>query len=103
MSKIQQIQSMLAENDNDCFLNHALGLEYVKIEDAENALNHFNKVLSIDPNYVGTYYHLAKLYEALMQEEEAIATYQKGMEVATAQNEKHAFGELRSAFEEYTM
>ena len=103
MSKILQIQNMLASDDNDCFLLHALGLEYLKINDTENAIFQFKKVLTVNQNYVGTYYHLAKTYEAVMQTEAAIATYEKGMEIAKAAKDNHAYNELRSAYEELTM
>jgi hypothetical protein len=45
---------------------------------------------------------LAKLYERIGDEANAIVTYEKGMQIAKDQNENHAYGELRGAYEELT-
>jgi Tfp pilus assembly protein PilF len=103
MSKIQQIELLLATQPNDNFLQHALGLEYIKLGNDEKAKTIFCNLLKNDESYVGSYYHLAKLYERNNEEASAVTTYEKGMQIALAQNEKHAYGELRSALEELTM
>jgi Tfp pilus assembly protein PilF len=102
MSRILQIENFLLQQPNDDFLQHALALEYIKIDDDANAAQIFLALLQRNPNYVGSYYHLAKLYERIGDEPNAITTYQKGMEIAKAQNENHAYGELRGAYEELT-
>jgi tetratricopeptide (TPR) repeat protein len=103
MSRIQQIEKMLLESTDDCFLLHALALENIKIGNSEKARELFEKLLTVDENYVGTYYHLAKLFEDTDNEKAAIETYEKGMQIAKALNENHAYNELRSAYEELTM
>ena len=57
-------------------------------------------MLQNDETYVGSYYHLGKLLERLQQEEKAIATYEKGIEMAKQVGDAHAANELRSALEE---
>lgn len=100
MSKIPQLMKLLEQNQNDCFLLHALGLEYIKIGDMEKGIDYFQKVLICDENYVGTYYHLAKSFEKMQLIEKANVTYTKGMEVAKRCNDKHAYNELLMAYEE---
>ena len=58
--------------------------------------------MSIDENYIGSYYHLAKLLERTGDTEKAIAIYEKGMLKAKEKGEQHALSELRSAYEELT-
>jgi len=99
MPRIDQIQELLKENPEDSFLKHALALEYIKQGDDANAKHVFEALLSANPNYVGSYYHLAKLYERCGLEEEAIKVYERGMEVARQLGEQHAYSELRSAYE----
>lgn len=94
---------MLAADPGDSFLLHALGLEYSKLGDDETARDYFQGVLSANPNYVGTYYHLAKLLERNGDEQGAIQVYEKGMEVAKSAGDQHALGELRGALEELTL
>ena len=48
--------------------------------------------------YVGTYYHLAKLYEKLDKKTEAEECYKKGMSIARKIGDNHAYNELQSAF-----
>ncbi|MCC6185961.1 MAG: hypothetical protein IT256_02295 [Chitinophagaceae bacterium] len=100
--RIEKIKNYLKENEHDLFLNHALALEYVKINELELALTYFLKNRSYDPNYVGTYYHLGKLQEKLEAMEDAIVTYEQGMKTAKAQADQHAYNELQNALEDLT-
>jgi Tfp pilus assembly protein PilF len=103
MDRIQQIQELLQDSPKDSFLRHALALEYVKRGDDAAARQLFEALLADEPGYVGSYYHLAHLLERNGQTPEAIACFEKGMEVAKLQADQHAFNELRSAWEELTM
>lgn len=94
---------MLATEPGDSFLQHALGLEYCKAGDDQTAQGYFQNLLLLNPGYVGTYYHLAKLLERNGDEEGAIQVYEKGMEVAKSAGDQHAYGELRGAWEELTL
>lgn len=102
-TRIQKLETYLLQQPNDSFLQHALALEYTAQNKITDAINLFETLLKRNPNYVGSYYHLAKLYELVNNEALTIATYQKGIEIATQLNERHLLGELRSAYEEYTM
>jgi Tfp pilus assembly protein PilF len=102
MDKIEKLKAYLLVSPKDNFLRHALGLEYIKIGDELAAKSLFEAILLDSPDYVGTYYHLAKLLERLSLTEEAIQWYEKGMDAALKAGDKHAFGELRSAWEELT-
>jgi len=103
MDRIQKIKEMLAEQPGDSFLQHALALENVKLGNEEAARVLFTEILNRDPGYIGSYYHLAKLLERTGQEDEAIRTYEKGMEEAKKAGDDHSYGELRGAWEELTM
>ena len=103
MNRIEKLKEMLAADQEDSFLLHALGLEYSKLGEDETARDYFQRVLLVNPNYVGTYYHLAKLLERIGNEQEAIQVYEKGMEVAKSVGDQHALGELRGAWEELTL
>jgi len=100
MDRIQKIKEFLLQQPNDSFLQHALALEYIKLGNDEEAKKLFEQILSRDSSYIGSYYHLAKLHERNQQIEEAITVYERGMEEAKRLGEQHAYGELRSAYEE---
>ena len=100
MDRIEKIKEFLQQNPHDNFLQHALALEYIKIGRDEEARLLFEEILSRDPGYIGSYYHLAKLHERNQAVEQAITIYERGMEVAKKAGENHAYSELRSAYEE---
>lgn len=100
MNRIEKIQAMLAEDPLDNFLRHALALEYIKAGEDDKARTLFEEILTRDPAYIGSYYHLAKLLERNEKTEEAIKWYEKGMEEAKKAGDDHALGELRGAYEE---
>jgi Tfp pilus assembly protein PilF len=102
LSRIEKIKEMLEKSPADSFLNHALALEYIKLGDDDKARLLFEEVLNREPGYIGSYYHLAKLLERNDKTEEAIKWYEKGMEEAKKAGDNHAFGELKSAYEEFT-
>ena len=102
MDRIEKIKEMLAGNPKDSFLCHALALEYIKLGNDSDARKLFESILENEPGYIGSYYHLAKLLERIDDTPAAILCYEKGMAAAKEANDLHAFGELRSAYEELT-
>ena len=103
MERIEKLKAMLLEQPTDSFLQHALALENIKIGNDEEARQLFEQILSRDPSYIGSYYHLAKLLERNGKDQEAIRVYENGMEEAKKAGDNHALGELRSAYEELTL
>ncbi len=100
MDRIEKLKEFLRGNPADSFVQHALALEYIKLGNDKDARELFETLLKREPGYVGSYYHLAKLLERVNRNEEAIKIYEKGMEVAKNSGENHAYGELKSAYEE---
>lgn len=100
MDRIERLKQFLAASPNDAFLQHALALEYLKIGEDETAKNLFNQLLQQNEAYVGSYYHLAKLLERTGDKEGALATYEKGMRIAQAAGDRHAYSELQAAYED---
>ena len=98
--RIEKLKKFLESSPNDCFLHHALALEYIKAGEEASAQSHFEHNLTKDPNYVATYYHLGKLLERGGQVQPAIDIYARGMEVAKAVKDMHAYSELQAAWED---
>lgn len=98
MNRLEQLKAFLAETPNDPFLKYAMALEYLKMEEETKALEIFHYLAEHHSSYVGTYYHLGKLQEQLQQEEEALITYQKGMEIAQRLGDRHSLQELQGAY-----
>lgn len=97
MNRLEQLQTLLQENPGDAFLLFAIAKEYEKIADRPQALAYYEQVVRTDPDYVGVYYHLAKLYEKIEQPEKALDIYITGMDIARRAGDQHALAELSAA------
>jgi Tfp pilus assembly protein PilF len=100
LDRIEKLREFLKLNPADSFIQHALALEYIKSGNDVQARELFESIIEREPGYVGTYYHLAKLLERIGETDAAIKIYERGMEEAKKAGEKHAYGELKSAYEE---
>ena len=100
MDRMGKLKEFLAINPNDSFVQHALALEYVKLNDDEEARKLFETILIRDENYIGSYYHLARLLERNDQKDEAIKWYEKGMIKAREAGDHHTYNELLAAYED---
>lgn len=100
MNRVEKIQEFLKASPKDIFLRHALALEFIKEERDGDARQLFEQILTESPDYIGTYYHLAKLLERNGDTEAAITWYEQGMKKAKEANEMHSYNELQSAYED---
>jgi Tfp pilus assembly protein PilF len=100
MDRIQKLKDFLIDSPKDNFLRHALALEYIKLGDDVSAEKLFKEILNETPDYIGSYYHIAKLLERMGKTEEAIIYYEKGMEVAKKLKDNHSFNELQAAYDD---
>ena len=100
MSRIEKLLEFMKTADKDSFLQHALALEYIKVDNDEEARKLFNEILLREPTYVGSYYHLGKLLERAGDFDRAIRIYKRGMEEAKKAGDNHAYSELMGALED---
>ena len=83
MDRISTLKDYLKASPTDSFLQHALALEYIKMDDDHTARHLFEEILQRDPGYIGSYYHLGKLLERSGESKLAAKWYKQGMEKAT--------------------
>ena len=102
MERIDKLKEFLAASPEDSFLQHALALEYVKIDNDTEAKKLFTAILEREPGYVGSYYHLGKLLERTNEISLAITTYETGMAAAKKAGDNHSYNELQGAYEDIT-
>ncbi len=100
MDRIEKLKAFLAQNPDDSFVQHALALEYIKLNKEEEARELFETILARDEGYIGSYYHLGKLLEKMDKTEKAITVYEKGMRMAKEAKDNHAYNELQAAYED---
>lgn len=97
-SRIDLLEKYMKEEPNEPFNYYALANEYLA-EDAEKALKFFQQCKEQFPDYLPTYYQLAKLFEEFEEEEKALAVYQEGISLAKIQGEHKTLGELNTAYQ----
>ena len=96
-SRLQQLLNFYEQGSDDAFILFAIAKEYEKAYDLKSALSYYLELKTRHKEYVGLYYHLAKLYEEIEQVEMALQTYKKGINVAESQKDLHALSELKNA------
>ncbi len=100
VSRLEKLLEFIKAEPEDPFLKYALATEYLRLNETDKALAYYEDLINKHPNYIGTYYHLGKLYEALDRKQEAINTYETGMKVTREQRDNHAFSELQAVYNE---
>ena len=100
MDRIKSLLSFLKESPNDPFLHFALAKEWEGQGDFQRSLEKYEFLRMHHPDYVGTYYHLGKLYEHFDRQEDAMQCYEEGIKVANAAKDMHSASELRGALDE---
>src|SRR5690606_22456171 len=96
--RLQKLLDFIEKEPDDPFLKYALATEYLHVNEWEKALGYYEDLLKNHPDYVGTYYHLGKLYEQLDRRSDAIEAYTQGMAIARKAGDRHAFSELQSVY-----
>lgn len=97
-TRIIKLLKFLEESPNDPFLIYALATEYNNLGDRGMAQKFYEELINNHPDYVGTYYHLAKFYLLQNEMDKALKTYKDGMAIARSQRDQHAFSELQTAY-----
>lgn len=100
MDRIRLLRDYLEKSPRDSFLRHALALEYMKTGSDAEAIALWQALLTDDPDYSGSYYHLGKALEKVGEEDLAKEIYEKGISIANKLNENHARNELQQALDE---
>lgn len=97
-TRLSKLLNFLESDPNDPFVLYAIATEYNVANDTDQAFFYYLKLVSEHPGYVGTYYHLGKLYEKSGKPDLAIEIYQTGMLKAKEKRDMHAFSELQGAY-----
>lgn len=99
-SRLDQLLAFYADDPHDPFTIYALATEY-RSTDPEKAREYYEILLRDHENYVGTYYHAAKLYDELGQKDEAGRVYKKGLKISRQEGNLHAYSELQQAYNKF--
>ncbi len=59
-NRIDMLARFLAENPTDAFARYGLAMEYAKTGKVDTAMEHFNKLLELHPDYAAGYFMAAQ-------------------------------------------
>ena len=99
-TRVKKLKEFLDADPSDSFSRFALALEHLKTGDSATAQHHFEYILAHDPEYVGVYYHLGKLYQSMGHAQKALKTFTNGIAAARKASDLHAASELEQAISE---
>lgn len=98
INRLERLLEFFKSEPNDPFLKYALATEYLRLNNIDQALWYYLDLVDKHTDYIGTYYHLGKLYEQLGQQDDALKTYEQGIEVGKRIKDQHALSELLGAY-----
>ncbi len=97
--RLKQLITILDQGSKDPFIKYAIATEYLKEDNISLALKYYEDLIANHPDYIGTYYHLGKLYVKLGRKEDAEVTFEQGIMQAKESKNFHALSELQQFYQ----
>ena len=97
--RMSKLQAMLQKQPNDTFLLYGLAMEYKKAGDPARAVEHFDRVIALDPGYCYAYHQKGQTFEGSGNKEAARQAYRDGIAASTKKGDQHAREEITAALE----
>ena len=93
--QITNLLKLVGTPRDGALLRFSLGSEYLKSADFEAAAAHLGAAVEQDPGYSAAWKLLGKALAESGRDEEALASYRKGIEVAEKKGDKQAAKEMK--------
>jgi len=87
-------ERMLAAGKDSPLLRYSLGNECLKAGEADAAVEHFARAVALDARYTAAWKMLGKAQQAAGHDDEALAAWRRGIEVAHVRGDKQAEKEM---------
>jgi predicted Zn-dependent protease len=92
--QIMNLLKLVGTPRDGALLRFSLGSEYLKCADPEAAVAHLRAAVEKDPGYSAAWKLLGRALAENGREEEALASYRSGIEVAEKKGDKQAAKEM---------
>ena len=92
---IDALTNMLQQGQDNLLLRFGLGQAYINEKQPERAIEHLEKALTFDKEHSAAWKLLGKAFAATGQDEKAIETYQRGIEIAENKGDIQAAKEMK--------
>jgi len=94
------LTKFLEQNPSDAFARYGLAMEYSKLGQIQAALQQFNKLLELHPDYTNGYFMAAQTLERAGRTPEARKMLENGIAAAQRTGNRHALSEMTGMLEE---
>ncbi len=99
MSRLEILQSMVAQNPKDNFSRYGLAMEYANTGSLDKAVEEYDSLLAFNPDYAAAYYHGGQALEKLGRLDDARRMYQRGLEATRRIGDGHTHSEIQAALD----
>jgi uncharacterized protein HemY len=100
MDRINTLIQWLEDEPADTFLLFALAKEYANRQLWTEAEMYFLRVLVLDADYTGAYYHFGQLLVQTGRDQDAIQCFEKGIKVCQRVGDVKTLHEIQAELEE---
>jgi len=97
MDRLARLKALVQENPHDQFARYGLAMELAGQGQLEESWDEFQSLMSVDSEYLPTYFQAGQLLERLNRVEEARQVYHRGIAVAKRRGDLRTCSELESA------
>ena len=98
-SRKEMLEEFLVADPDDSFSRYALALELEKEGETDATIAQLREVIRRQEDYVAAYYHLGRLLSRAGDEEEALAVYRRGLDVAAKIGDQKTRKEIQEAID----
>jgi tetratricopeptide (TPR) repeat protein len=98
-NRLEVLKNMVAQNPADSFSRYGLAMEYANSGEPERAIEEYQALLVLNPNYSAAYYHGGQTLEKLGRRDDARALYHQGIQATTRIGDLHTRSEIQAALD----
>jgi tetratricopeptide (TPR) repeat protein len=98
-NRVEALKAMLAQDPANAFARYGLAMEFMNTGQYQDAIEHFQALLSVNPTYAAAYYHGGRALEKLGEISAAKQMYRDGIDVTMRSGDAHTRAELQAALD----
>jgi Tfp pilus assembly protein PilF len=99
-SRLEQFKEFVEMDPNDTFSRYALAMEYMSIQNFDDAIHHFCEVLKMDSSYSAAYFQAAIASRKSGAVDQAEDFLNQGIAAAEKKGDWHARDEMKAMLQD---
>jgi predicted Zn-dependent protease len=99
-NRLNMLLQFVEQNPGDAFARYGLAMEYSRMGQTEPALQQYQKLLELHPDYTNGYFMAAQTLERAGRTSEARKMLENGIAAARRSGNQHALREMSGMLEE---